>query len=186
MVIQQRTELQRNRILYFLSIILGGVVIADGIAGYSSASPSMQVVMVAAGVIALAAIVVANIQIFSFPRRSHALLIQRENDTVIATNAVHEGFKLRFLRDVLHEHVFAFSDEDHVQFKPLESDGYFPAMVVRDVRKVLLLRYCTMMFDDVYFVDKTNRWEHHDSSSNSEPTSHKREQPPLRAWKLVP
>jgi hypothetical protein len=170
MVIQQRTELGRNRILYLLSIILAVAVVSGVVAEYSSVGPSTQVRLAIVGTIAAAVIVLAGIQLYSFPKRSHAVLIQRDSEFIIATNAVHEGFKLRFLRDVLSENVFSFSDEDRDKYEALEQDGYVAAMLVRNVRKVLLLRLCTMIFDDVYCVDSSDRWEHHDSSSTSEPS----------------
>ena len=176
MVIQQRTDVFRNRILYVLTLILSLAVIVEAL---RTTQPLLLILALAA----VAAIVLSLIQLYSIPRRSHALIIQREADMIIATNAVHEGFKLRFLRDVLSESVFSFSDEDRARWKTLEDDGYYTAMIVRNVRKVLLLRFCTMMFDDVFHVDHADRWEHHDSSSTSEPKSYKREMPPLRAWK---
>ncbi len=184
MVIQTRSEISRSRILSYLSIVLGLSILIEAVARYSSASQPAQVLFVLLGIAALLAIVFALIQLYSTPRRSHALIIHRaDEEMVLATNAVHEGFKLRFLRDVLHEHVYSFSDADRDRYKPLEEDGYYPAMLIRSIRKVLLLRLCTIMFDDVFLVDQADRWEHHDSSNTSEPTFHKREMPPLRAWK---
>src|SRR5262245_46480994 len=183
MVIHQRTELSRIRILYVLSLILAVTTRFMVVTQYSGSGQAKQGLLLVLGLAAVGAVVLAIVQFYSFPKRSHALLIQREGDIVIATNAVHEGFKLRFLRDVLNEHVFVFSDEDRERLKSLETDGYYPAMLVRDVRKVLLMRLCTMLFDDVFVVDNTDRWEHHDSSTTPEPSTHKREMPPLRAWK---
>src|SRR5437763_310203 len=145
MVIQQRTELRRNRILYVLSLILAAAVLTGVILQYSGAPQILQVVLVLLGLASIVTIALALVQLYSFPKRSHAILIQREQDIIIATNAVHEGFKLRFLRDVIGENVFAFSDQDREQLKPLEVDGYYPTMLVRNVRKLLLLRLCTMV-----------------------------------------
>src|SRR5437899_9173240 len=153
MVIQKRIELGRNRILYFLSLILAIATLIAVVTEYSTAGHAKQLLLLVAGIAAIAAIAFVVVQLYSFPKRSHAVLIQREGDMIIATNAVHEGFKLRFLRDILSENVFAFSDEDREKYKTLEADGYYPAMLVRNVRKVLLLRLCTMIFDDVYCVD---------------------------------
>ena len=185
MVIHQRTEVGRNRILYVLSLILAIAVLIGIAAQYSAAGQAKQLALLFLGVAALIAIVVSVMQIYCLPKRSHALLIQRDNDIIIATNVVHEGFKLRFLRDVLSENVFAFSDDDRERYKSLESDGYYPAMLVRNVRKVLLLRFCTMLFDDVYCVDSTSRWEHYDSSNTPEPSFNTREMPPIRTWKQI-
>ena len=103
-------------------------------------------------------------------------------ETVVATNALHEGFKLRFLRDILGENVMSFSDEDRARWKPLENDGFYAALTVRSVRKLIMLRLCTMIFDDVFAVDLSNRWEHHDASNTPEPTFSKREMPRLTSW----
>jgi len=183
MVIQQRSELRRNRVLYFVSLILAFTVVGGVTWEYARVIPTLQTVLAILALLAIGTIVLASIQLYSSPKRSHAVIIQRENDMVIATNAVHEGFKLRFLRDVLSENVFSFSDTDREMFRPLEADGYYPSLVVRNVRKVLLLRLCTLLFDDVYCVDPTDRWEHYDSSNTSEPSFHKREMPRFRAWK---
>ena len=101
---------------------------------------------------------------------------------IVATNALHEGFKLRFLRDILGENVASFSDEDRARWKPLENDGFYAAFAVRNVRKLIMLWLCTMVFDDVFAVDRNNRWEHHDASNTAEPTYSKREMPRLTSW----
>jgi hypothetical protein len=183
MVIQTRTELRRNRILYFLTIILAATVLIAAIAKFSGRSEATQAFLIVISIIAVFALAITLIQLFAYPRRSHALIIHSDEEMILATNARHEGFKLRLLRDLLSENVYAFSDEARIHWKSLEEDGYHPSMVIRGVRKVFLLRLCTMMFDDVFVVDSEDRWEHHDSSSTSEPTFHKREMPPMRAWK---
>jgi hypothetical protein len=123
------------------------------------------------------------LELYGHPKRSQVLLFQNEEEIVIATNALHEGFKLRFLRDILGEQVTAFSDEDRARWKPLETDGFYAALCVRNVRKLIVMRLCTMIFDDVFVADRSNRWEHHDSSSTSEPSYSKREMPRLSGWK---
>lgn len=183
MVIQHRSEMKRSRRLCFLSVALAATVIVNAVSSYSTSAPAMQAFLVVISLAALSAVVIAWAHLYSYPRRSHALIIQRENDMILATNAVHEGFKLRFLRDVLSENMFALSDADRERWQSLEKDGYHPVMAVRNVRKVLLLRLCGMMFDDVYAVDPTDRWEHYDCSNTPEPTSNKREMPPLTDWK---
>jgi hypothetical protein len=183
MVILQRNELRRHRLLAILTIMFAVVILYVSLRQYSQSSEVMQLLLSLLGLAALAAIVIALIQLYSFPRRSHALIIHNDEQMILATNALHEGFKLRFLRDVLGEHVYSLSDGERAKLKALEGDGYFPALLVKGVRKVFLMRLCTMIFDDVFIVDRADRWEHHDSSSTSEPSYHKREMPPLRAWK---
>jgi hypothetical protein len=137
----------------------------------------------ALALVSLAAAALSLLQLYVYPKRSQVLLFQNDEEIVIATNALHEGFKLRFLRDILGEQVTAFSDEDRLRWKSLEADGFYATLYVRNVRKLIMLRLCTMIFDDVFVADRNNRWEHHDSSSTSEPSFSKRETPPLTSWK---
>lgn len=183
MVVQQRTELGRIRILYLLTLILAASALVTSIVLYSSAGETLRAGLMVLGVVAIAALVLALLQLYTHPRRSHALLFHRGSDMIIATNALHEGFKLRFLRDVLSDSVTVLSDEDRARWKSLEEDGYYAALCVKNPRKVLILRLCTMLFDDVFAVDANNRWEHHDSASTPEPTFANAERPHLKTWK---
>lgn len=183
MVVQQRTELGRIRLLYFLTLILATSALVTSIAFYSDAGETLRAGLVALGVVALVALVLAFLQLYAHPKRSHVLLLHRGSDMIIATNALHEGFKLRFLRDVLADNVVVLSDEDRIRWKNLEKDGYYAALCIRNPKKLLILRLCTMLFDDVFAVDTSNRWEHHDSSSTSEPAFANSERPQLKTWK---
>jgi hypothetical protein len=183
MVVLQRNDIRRTRIVFFLTIMLAAVtLIVIGI-NFSEAPDAARLLFVLLGLGASVAIVLVLLQLYGFPKRSQVLLFQNEEAIVVATNALHEGFKLRFLRDILGEQVTAFSDEDRLRWKSLEADGFYATLHVRNVRKVIMLRLCTMIFDDVFFADRNNRWEHHDSSSTAEPSFSKREMPPLTSWK---
>src|SRR5438105_3773394 len=118
MVIQQRIELTRNRLLYLCSLVLAVAALIEIGSQYSAAGQTMQALLLLLGFTSIATLVLVLIQVYSSPKRSHALIIQRDGDLIIATNAIHEGFKLRFLRDVLTESVFSFSDEDRERLKP--------------------------------------------------------------------
>lgn len=183
MVILQRTEIGRNRLLVLLSLLLAitGLIVTATL--FSSAGENLRVGLVGLGLVSLVVLGLGLLQLYMFPKRSHALLIQRGNEMIIATNALHEGFKLRFLRDVLSENVVVLSDEEQARWKSIASDGYYPAMCVRSPRKALILRLCTMLFDDVFAVDASDRWEHHDSASTAEPSFARGEKPQLKSWK---
>lgn len=183
MVVVQRNEVSRNKVIYILTIVLSLVVFSDVLINFSQASQLGQALYLLLGVFALLVIVLSVIQLFAHPKRSQVLLIQRDEDMVVATNVLHEGFKLRFLRDILGDNVTSFSDEDRARWKPLENDGFYAAFAVRSVRKLIMLRLCTMVFDDVFAVDRSNRWEHHDASNTPEPTFSDREMPRLTSWK---
>jgi hypothetical protein len=183
MVVLQRTELGRMRLLFLLTIVLATTALVASVTLYSQAGENMRLALAALGAVGLLALALALLQLFVYPKRSHALLVQRGSEMIIATNSLHEGFKLRFLRDVLSENVTSLSDEERARWKSLESDGYYPALCVKSPRKVLILRLCTMIFDDVFAVDASNRWEHHNSASTAEPSFAKGERPRLKTWK---
>ena len=183
MVVLQRNEVRRHRLVFFLTVILSVVTLISVIRNFSDASPAAQLGLVTLGAAAVLALILSMLQFYTLPKRSRVLLFQNDDEIVIATNALHEGFKLRFLRDILGENVSAFTDEERVRWKALEADGFYATLYVRNVRKVIMLRLCTMIFDDVFVADRNNRWEHHDSSSTAEPSFSKREMPPLTSWK---
>jgi hypothetical protein len=183
MVVQTRTDVRRNRLLYILTIILSIAVLITAILQYSESSDSMRAVFLVLSMAGLLSIILSVFQLYGLPRRSSVILIHKGDEMVVATNATHEGYKFRFIRDVLSENMINLSDADRAQWKFLEDDGYYPALCIRNPKKLLVLRLCTMAFDDVYFVDSTNRWEHHDCSSTSEPTFSTPEKPQIRGWK---
>ena len=182
MVVVQRNEVSRNKVIYFLAIVLSAVILAEALMNFSLSSQIGQLTYVLLALAAILAVALSLIQVFAHPKRSQVLLIHRDEDMVVATNALHEGFKLRFLRDILGENVTSFSDDERARWKPLENDGFYAAFSVRNVRKLIMLRLCTMVFDDVFAVDRNNRWEHHDASNTAEPTYSKREMPRLTSW----
>jgi hypothetical protein len=185
MVVQTRTDVRRNRLLYILTIILSIAVLTTAILQYSESSDGMRAVFLILSIGALISIVLSAFQLYGLPHRSSVILIHKGDEMIVATNATHEGYKFRFLRDVMSENMVNFSDADRARWKFLEDDGYIPALCIRNPKKLLVLRLCTMAFDDVYFIDSTNRWEHHDSSNTSEPTFSTPEKPQIREWRGI-
>lgn len=184
MVVVQRNEVSRGRVLSWLTIILSAVIIGGIAYIYSGQSDLIQFALVMLGAVAAIAIFLSVLQLYAHPKRSQVLLFQRDDEIIVATNAVHEGFKLRFLRDILGENVFSFSDEERARWKSLEADGFYATLYVRSVRKLIMVRLCTMIFDDVFVADRNGRWEHHDSSSTPEPSFTKPDMPALKSWKM--
>jgi len=184
MVVVQRNEVSRSRVLGWLTIFLSAVVIGGIVRVYSGQPDLARFGLVLLGGVAIAALFLAILQLYSHPKRSQVLLFHRDDEMVVATNATHEGYKLRFLRDILGDNVFAFSDEARAHWKSLEADGFHAGLYVRGVRKLIMVRLCTMIFDDVFVADRNGRWEHHDSSSTSEPSFAKPEMPALKSWKM--
>jgi hypothetical protein len=183
MVVQTRHEVRRNRLVHYLAIILAVAVLVGAAREYSAGTQPFQIVLILLSLTALLCIAIIIVQLYGYPRRSQVLLFHLEDRMIVATNARHEGYKLRFLRDILGDSVGSFSDEERLRWKELEADGYYPSLYVRNPRKILMLRLCTMVFDDVFVADRNDRWEHHDASGTSEPTFCNRQMPPLKTWK---
>lgn len=183
MVVQQRTELGRIRLLYFLTIILATTALVSVVSLFSQATEAVRLGLLVLGAVALLALFLSLLLAYSHPKRSHVLLVHRGAEMIVATNALHEGFKLRFLRDILSDNVAVLSDEERARWKFLEADGYYPALCVKNPRKILMLRLCSMIFDDVFAVDQSQRWEHHDSSSSAEPSFATGDKPSISSWK---
>src|SRR2546427_4323633 len=111
MVVLQRNEVSRSRTIFFLTLVLSALSLIGIAISFSGASEVTRLFLVLLGALAGTAMVLSLLQLYTYPKRSQVLLFQNEDEIVIATNALHEGFKLRFLRDILGEHVMAFSDE---------------------------------------------------------------------------
>jgi hypothetical protein len=184
MVVVQRNEVSRARVLGWLTILLSAVVIGGSVRVYSGQSDFVRFILILLGAAGVVAVFLAILALYAHPKRSQVLLFQQDNEIVMATNAMHEGFKLRFLRDILGENVFAFSDEERVRWKALEADGFYATLYIRGIRKVIMVRLCTMVFDDVFVADRNGRWEHHDSSSTPEPSFTKPDMPELKNFKM--
>jgi hypothetical protein len=184
MVVVSRNDVRRNRLIFFLALILSVFAIANIVTRLiSGPSDAMRPILILIGLLAGLAIILSLLQLYGYPNRSQVLIFQSNEDMVVATNALHEGFKFRFLRDILGDNMTSLTDEDRAHWKALEADRFYATLRVRNVRKLILVRLCTMIFDDVFVADASNRWEHHDSASTAEPSFSKREMPRLTSWK---
>jgi hypothetical protein len=185
MVLVQRNELKRGHTVYVLAAVLAPVVLVGAIAGYSGRSPGAQIALVLLATGAVATFILAALQLLTSPKRSQALVFYRDDGIVLATNALHEGFKLRFLRDILAENVSSFTDDERARWKEIEADGFYAGLYIRGARRVVVLRLCTMIFDDVFVGDQFGRWDYYDASCTSEPAFASRVTPPLKSWKGI-
>src|SRR5436309_14516663 len=101
MVVVQRNEVSRNRVLYILTVILSGVVLSGVGVTFSQTSEPVQVLLVLLGAIPVVAVVLSLIQLFAHPKRSQVLLLQLDDEMVLTITAVDEGYVLPFLRVLL-------------------------------------------------------------------------------------
>src|SRR5690242_16776651 len=99
MVVLQRNEVRRHRLVFFLTVILSVITLIAIVRNLSDGSQPAQLGLVLLGAAAVVALLLSLLQFYTLPKRSEVLLFQNDDEIVIATNALHEGFKLRFLRD---------------------------------------------------------------------------------------
>ena len=186
MIVLPRNEVTRMRISSIFSVILGLAVLIGVIRTPSDSSELVRAGLLLIGAIAVAALVLALFHLFTRRRTSRAILFRQGDLTVIATNQLHDGFKLRFFRDVLGENMVSFSDEERERWSVLEKEGFHPIFNVRNLRKTYLLSLCFMVFEEVFVFDHTNHWDYFDCRNTSEPTFPERGVGPFRDDSIMP
>lgn len=182
MVILPRNEIRRTRVIAILSAILA-LAVLGGLLRSPDLHPAIRLGL---GLAALAGLVLPVVHILSMRGPSKMVLFHQGNQTILATNHLHQGNRLRFFRDVLGEHQFAFSDEERERWSALEKEGFHPVFNVRDLRKTYLLALCCMTFDEVYVLDHLGRWDFFNCHNTSEPTYSTRGVSPFRDDWILP
>ena len=174
MVVLTRSELKKAHIGGALGVILAATVLVGIVSNFSGSSDILQIGLLALGLVAVAAIAITLIQFLSHRNTNKIVLFHQADATIVATNHLHEGFKLRFFRDVLNDNLVAFSDEEREQWSALRSQGFHPVFKIQNVRNPFLLPLCFMLFDEVFVWDHTNQWDYFDCRNTSEPTHSER------------
>jgi len=182
MVIFQRNEVKRTRIIAALAVVLALFAIL-GVFGITSGGGALRVII---GVLALATLVLATVHLLSGRGPGKIILFHQGDHTILATNHLHPANRLRFFRDLLNDHSIPFSDEQRARWNALEKEGFHPVFNVRDLRKPYLLAICFMMFDDVYVLDHLGRWDYFNCHNTSEPTYSSRGVSPFRDDSILP
>lgn len=170
MVVLPRSEIKRSKLGAILTLIVAVFAIASAWASFGGAGTGGRIVLVLVTLAAVAAIALALIQILANRHRSRAVIFHDGEQFVVATNHLHEGFKLRFFRDILNENITSFSDEERERWNALNRVGYHAVFRIHNVRKPVLLPLCFMVFDEVFTVDHSRRWDYFNSTNTSEPT----------------
>ncbi len=174
MVFFSRREINRMRTGHMLGLLLGLAVLVSVARGFSQSNQVGQFISIVIGLVALATIGIALIQIFSYRGSSKAILFHQDESMVIATNHLHDGYRLRFFRDLLNDHITAFSDEERDQWSSLTKEGFHAVFKIHDVRKPFILPMLFLVFDEVFVSDHMNRWDYFDCRNTSEPTYSRR------------
>ena len=186
MVVLPRSEIKRAQVGGVLTCILGGVVLVEILSNFVGASELVQVGMTLLAIVALGAIVLSVLGALSHRRNSRAVIFQEEDHFVMATNHLHEGYKLRFFRDVLNEKIVTFTDAEREHWKVIEQFGFHAVFGIKDIRKPVLLPLCFMVFDEVFVVDHTRMWDYFNSKNTSEPTFSDRGVGPFDLGAVIP
>ncbi len=186
MVVLGRNEINRVRFGCMLNILMSAAVLVVVGMTFSGSSEGTQVVLLLMGLAAITGLLLSVLQVWSHRIRSKAVIFHQGEDMVIATNHLHEGFKLRFFRDILTEDLINFSDEDRNKWSVLTREGFHPVLKIRNARKTLILPLCHMIFDDVFVFDHTERWDHYDCGSTSTPTYAERGIGPFKDDSVIP
>ena len=186
MVIFPRREINRMRTGNMLGLALGFVVLVGAWRGFSETSEFGQLLLVVISLVALATIAIALVQLVSLRGSSKAIVFHDSDKMIVATNHLHDGFKLRFLRDVLNDHISAFSDDERAEWGELTRQGFHAVFKIHGVRKTFLLPMLFLAFDEVFVLDHLNRWDYFDCRNTSEPTTSKRGIGPLNDDSVLP
>ena len=186
MVFFSRREINRMRTGQMLGMLLGLTVLVIVARGFSQSNPTGQFFFILIGLVALATIAIALIQLLTYRGSSKAILFHQDDKMIIATNHLHDGYRLRFFRDLLNDNITAFSDAEREQWSALTKEGFNAVFKIHGVRKPFILPMLFLVFDEVFVSDHTNRWDYFDCRNTSEPTYSRRGVRPFNDESVLP
>jgi len=180
MVVLARSEINRMRLVGALAIVMSvAVFVAIGVIFARSSEP-VRLSLLGLALAATITLILSTLQLFSRCTASKIVLFHQGNDYVVLTNHLHDGFKLRFFRDVLSDAVGPFSDAERIKWNVLSKEGFHPVFVIQNTRKTLIMPICYMLFDEVFVCDHTQRWDYYDCRKTSDPTLAQRGTSPFK------
>ena len=186
MVVLARNEINRVHLAGAFAIVMA-IVVLIGIASiFPSSSEPVRLALVGLGLAGVVTLILSILQLFSRRTASKLILFHQGNDYVVATNHLHDGFKLRFFRDILSDGIGPFSDDERIRWSALSQEGFHPVFVIRNTRKTLILPICYMLFDEVFVCDHTQRWDYYDCRKTSDPTFSRRGVSPFKNDGIIP
>ncbi len=186
MVFFSRREINRMRTGQMLGMLLGLTVLVVVARGFSQSNPTGQFFFILIALVALATIAIALIQLLTYRGSSKAILFHQDDKMIIATNHLHDGYRLRFFRDLLNDNITAFSDAEREQWSALTKEGFNAVFKIHGVRKPFILPMLFLVFDEVFVSDHTNRWDYFDCRNTSEPTYSRRGVRPFDDESVLP
>jgi hypothetical protein len=186
MVFFSRREINRMRTGNMLGVLLALTVLVSVARGFSQRNQIGQFLFIVIGLVALATIALALVQLFSYRGSTKAILFHQDDKMIIATNHLHDGYRLRFFRDLLNDNITAFSDDEREQWSALKKEGFNAVFKIHGVRKPFILPMLFLVFDEVFVSDHTNRWDYFDCRNTSEPTYSRRGIRPFNDDSVLP
>ena len=186
MVVLGRNEINRARLAGALAIVMASAVLIGIASIFAGSSEPVRLGLVGLGLAGVVTLILSLFQLLSRRSASKLILFHQGNDYVVATNHLHDGFKLRFFRDVLSDGVGPFSDDERIRWNVLSQEGFHPVFVIRNARKTLILPIGYMLFDEVFVCDHTQRWDYYDCRKTSDPTFSRRGVSPFKNDEIIP
>lgn len=170
MVVVQRFEISWYRALSLWALISSAFILAWTRLGFRETEGSKAAILLLT-LFSLGFMISALVGLWRFRRRSRVILFKQGSEThLFANQSVEESYKFRFFRDVLGEKVVNRYRADEPELLPVRVEGFQPVLVFSHANMPMILRFCKMLFDDVYMNDPDHVWVHYNSSSDSEPT----------------
>ena len=186
MEVLARKELNRIRLGNALALLMALVVLLGALTFLPHTSNIGRLALIGRIFISILTLLVTVFQLASRLSRSKVILVQRGNDFTVITNSLHDGFKLRFLRDILTDAISPLSDVQRKQWELLDTEGFHPVFVLVNVRKTLIITICCLIFDEVIFYDHKQRWDYYDCTKTSDPTFPIRGTSPFKTDSVIP
>ena len=171
MVVVQRSEISWYRALSLWALISSALILTWTRLGFRETEGSKAAILLLT-LISLGFMLSSLIGLWRFRRRSRVILFKQGLETLLISNqSVEESYKFRFFRDVMGEKIVNRYRADEPQSLPVQMEGFQLVLVFLNANVPMILRFCEMLFDDVYMNDPERVWIHYNSSSDSEPTT---------------
>ena len=173
MVVMQRSEVGWYRAISFWALISSTCMLAWMVwlkLGPDNNGGGSTLGAVAGSLLTLVVIAVSLVGVWRFRDRSRAILYKQGDEVFLFTNkSGEEAYKYQFLRDVVGEKVINRYQAGQPPSLPAGLKGFDLQLVFRGANQPLIVRYCKMLFDDVYLNDPDIVWVHYDSGNNFNP-----------------
>lgn len=170
MVVVQRSEMNWYRALSLWVLLSSVFLLAWTRLGFRETEGSKAAILLLT-FFSLGFMISSLVGLWRFRRRSRVILFKQGAETLLFANqSIEESYKFRFFRDVMGEKIVNRYRGDEPESLPVQVEGFQPVLVFLNANMQMVLRFCEMLFDDVYMNDPDHVWVHYDSASNSEPT----------------